>query len=161
MTTQTATTFTIDSLHSTAEFSVKHMMIATVRGRFGEIEGVIRLDEEDPARSSVEATIDAASIDTGVAMRDDDLRSSNFFDVEQYPLIRFRSTSVERIDDERLRERAISPSGRSRARSSWTPNSRAGASATRGRISLASRLRPASTGRTSACPTTRSWKPER
>jgi len=103
MTVQTATTFTIDPVHSTVEFAVKHMMIATVRGRFGEFEGTIRFDDEDPARSSVQAVIQSSSVDSGVAMRDDDLRSPNFLDAERYPLIRFASTAVERLDKARWR----------------------------------------------------------
>ena len=103
MTVQTATTFTIDPVHSTVEFAVKHRMIATVRGRFGEFEGTIRFDDEDPARSSVQAVIQSSSVDSGVAMRDDDLRSPNFLDAERYPLIRFASTAVERLDKERWR----------------------------------------------------------
>jgi polyisoprenoid-binding protein YceI len=103
MTTQTTTTYAIDAMHSSAEFAVKHMMIATVKGRFGQMEGTIRLDDETPSRSSVEATIDVASIDTGVAMRDDDLRSANFFDAERFPAIRFKSSAVERLDAENWR----------------------------------------------------------
>lgn len=101
LTSPGVTTFTIDPVHSSAEFSVKHMMVATVRGRFRDLEGTISFDEADPARSSVEATIQAASIDTGVEARDADLRSANFFDVERFPLIRFRSTSVEHKGDDR------------------------------------------------------------
>lgn len=103
MTTQTITAYVIDPVHSSAEFSVKHMMIATVRGRFRELEGTVLLDEGDPTRSSVDATIYTASVDTGVEMRDNDLRSDNFFAADRFPTLRFRSTAVERIDDERWR----------------------------------------------------------
>jgi len=97
MTTSTTatTTFAIDAGHSTAEFAVKHMMVSTVKGRFKDLEGTIYLDESVPARSSVEATIQAASIDSGVEMRDNDLRSTNFFDVETYPTLSFKSTRLE------------------------------------------------------------------
>jgi polyisoprenoid-binding protein YceI len=96
-------TYAIDSSHSSAEFSVKHMMISTVKGTFREIEGTIKIDEEAPERSSVEAAISTASVDTGVGMRDDDLRSENFFYVAQYPRITFRSTSVEPVDGDTWR----------------------------------------------------------
>jgi len=99
-TTQTPTTYTIDPVHSSAEFAVKHMMVSTVRGRFRDLEGTIHLDEADPTRSEVQATIQTASVDTGVEARDNDLRSENFFHVEQFPTITFRSTSVERDGDD-------------------------------------------------------------
>lgn len=103
-TTATTTgTWTIDSAHSVAEFSVKHMMVSTVKGRFREVEGALSIDEERPERSSVSATIAAGSIDTGVEMRDNHLRSADFFEAETYPALTFRSTSVERVDDERWR----------------------------------------------------------
>lgn len=92
--TQTAS-YAIDPVHSSAEFSVKHMMVASSRGRFTDIEGSISLDEADPTRSSVQAVIRTASVDTGVEFRDNDLRSENFFDVERYPEMRFHSTRVE------------------------------------------------------------------
>lgn len=98
MTTQTTAstaTYTIDPAHSAVEFAVKHMMVASTRGRFTDFEGAIHLDEADPTRSSVEAVIRTASVDTGVEFRDNDLRSDNFFDAERYPEMRFRSTSVE------------------------------------------------------------------
>ena len=105
MTTRAATrtVYAIDPAHSTAEFSVKHMMISTVKGRFRDLEGKVYIDEEAPERSSVEATIRVASVDTGVEMRDDDLRSDNFFGAEKFPTITFRSTAVEKVDDERWR----------------------------------------------------------
>jgi polyisoprenoid-binding protein YceI len=106
MTTSTATktsTWTIDAAHSDAEFSLKHMMISTVKGRFRTVAGQIRLDEEQPEASSVTATIEAASVDTGVEMRDNHLRSADFFDAETYPQLAFRSTRVERVDDENWR----------------------------------------------------------
>ena len=88
MTTSTATktsTWTIDAAHSDAEFSLKHMMISTVKGRFRTVAGQIRLDEEQPEASSVTATIEAASVDTGVEMRDNHLRSADFFDADDLP----------------------------------------------------------------------------
>ncbi len=106
MTTSTSTktsTWTIDAAHSGAEFSLKHMMISTVKGRFRTVAGQIRLDEEQPEASAVTATIDAASVDTGVEMRDNHLRSADFFDSATYPELTFRSTRVERVDDENWR----------------------------------------------------------
>jgi polyisoprenoid-binding protein YceI len=95
--------YKIDTAHSLIEFAVKHMMVATVKGRFSTFDGTIVVDEQDPARSSVEVTIDAASIDTREPQRDNHLRSPDFLDVEKFPHITFRSTQVERIDDQRLR----------------------------------------------------------
>ncbi len=84
----------IDPAHTQIEFGVKHMMFTTVRGKFADFEGSIGLDVDDPSASSVQVTIDAASIDTGVADRDEHLRSADFFDVEEYPEITFQSTRV-------------------------------------------------------------------
>jgi len=89
------TTWTIDPAHSTVEFAVKHLMISTVKGRFVDVTGTIRADERDPKRSSVEATMSVASIDTRVEQRDNHLRSADFFDVEKYPTIVFKSTRIE------------------------------------------------------------------
>ena len=92
----TATTvWTIDTSHSAVEFSVKHMMFATSRGRFSEVQGTIMLDNENVANSTVEVEIGAASIDTHDAKRDEHLRSADFFDVETYPILTFRSTRVQ------------------------------------------------------------------
>jgi polyisoprenoid-binding protein YceI len=77
------------------EFSVKHMMFTTVRGRFGGLEGSLHLDSSSPEKSSVEVTIDAASLDTRVADRDAHLRGEDFFDVENHPTLTFRSRRVE------------------------------------------------------------------
>ena len=85
----------LDPAHSSIEFSVKHMMITTVRGRFKDIAATISIDEEHPEKSSVEAEIETASIDTGAPDRDMHLRSPDFFDVETYPTVTFRSTRVE------------------------------------------------------------------
>lgn len=101
-TAQTAvSTWTIDPAHSIAEFAVRHMMVSTVKGRFRSMEGTITLDEEQPERSSVVASIDVASIDTAQPDRDAHLRSDDFFNAERFPKMTFRSTRVERVDDER------------------------------------------------------------
>lgn len=85
-----------DSAHTTAAFSVRHMMISKVRGRFGGVTGAIEWDLDDPAKSSVEAAIDASTIDTREPQRDGHLRSPDFLNVQEHPTITFRSTRVER-----------------------------------------------------------------
>lgn len=91
-------TWIIDPAHSSVEFSVRHMMVTTVRGSFGEFSGRIEFDPERPEQASVEAVIQAASINTGTADRDAHLRSADFFDVEQFPTLTFKSTRVEAQD---------------------------------------------------------------
>lgn len=92
---KTATRWDVDPAHSSVNFSVRHMMFATVRGGFKSLQAVVHLDETDPSRSLVEAEIDAKSIDTGVQDRDDHLRSADFLDAEAHPKLTFRSTRVE------------------------------------------------------------------
>src|SRR6185312_8668624 len=87
-------TWKIDPAHSVAEFKVKHMMISNVKGRFTGVSGALQLDENNVANSRVEASIDAGSISTGDVQRDGHLKSADFFDVEQYPTLTFRSTRV-------------------------------------------------------------------
>ena len=94
-TTSQTTTWQLDPTHSSVEFSVKHMMMTTVRGRFKEIEATLRGDRDHPDDAGVEATIAVASIDTGVADRDAHLRGADFFDAEHFPEITFRSTRIE------------------------------------------------------------------
>jgi polyisoprenoid-binding protein YceI len=89
-----ATTWQIEPNHTFAHFSVRHMMVSNIRGQFSKIRGTIVLDDADVTRSSIEATIDASTIDTAQPDRDKDLRSPNFFDVEKYPSITFKSKSV-------------------------------------------------------------------
>ncbi len=89
------TTWTIDKTHSQVGFAVKHMMFTTVRGRFAELEGSVKLDADAPERSSVEVAIRADSIDTQVDGRDQHLRSADFLDVEKHPALTFRSRRVE------------------------------------------------------------------
>lgn len=93
--TSTVTTWNIDPAHSVAEFKVKHMMIANVKGKFTGIAGSLNLDEDNPARSSVEAAIPLATLSTGDAQRDAHLKSADFFDVEKYPEMTFKSTKIE------------------------------------------------------------------
>ena len=96
MTTATTTqTFTIDKAHSEAVFQVRHL-ITKVRGRFSNFAGRIEFDQERPENSSVNVTIDAASIDTNEPDRDKHLRSNDFFGVETHPQIKFNSTEVRK-----------------------------------------------------------------
>jgi polyisoprenoid-binding protein YceI len=88
-------TWTIDSAHSEINFSVRHMMIATVRGRFEKFSGTVDFNEDEPARSRVEVQIDAKSINTRESQRDGHLKSPDFLDVEKYPYIKFQSKSIE------------------------------------------------------------------
>lgn len=85
----------MDPEHSLVEFSVRHMMIASVKGRFGKIEGTVRFDPADPASAGVAVSIAAESIDTGIAARDAHLRSSDFFDVEAHPVLTYAGRAVD------------------------------------------------------------------
>jgi polyisoprenoid-binding protein YceI len=99
-------TWQLDPNHSSVEFSVKHMMMTTVRGRFKNVQATLRGDRDHPEDAGVEATIETASVDTGVADRDGHLRSADFFDVERFPHITFRSTGIEnppKKEDDRFR----------------------------------------------------------
>jgi polyisoprenoid-binding protein YceI len=87
-------TWKIDPSHSAANFSVRHLGISNVHGRFGGVSGQIVLDPADLTKSSVHATIDTTTIDTGVAMRDTDLKSDHFFDVAKFPTMVFVSKSI-------------------------------------------------------------------
>src|ERR1700723_1636570 len=91
------TTWNIDPVHSVAEFKVKHMMISNVKGQFTRVQGELNLDENDLTKSSVEASIDAASINTRDAQRDGHLKSADFFDVEKFPTLSFKSTQISRV----------------------------------------------------------------
>lgn len=96
-------TWELDGNHSTAGFSVTHMMVNTVRGAFGKSTGTIVLDEDDVTKSKIDATIDASTVDTRVADRDKHLKSEDFFFVEKYPAITFKSTSIEKGAEGKLR----------------------------------------------------------
>jgi polyisoprenoid-binding protein YceI len=85
----------IDDVHSHISFSVRHMMVTTVRGQFKKYRGVVHLDSDDFTKSTFEGEIEVASIDTGNAQRDDHLRNSDFFDAPNHPKITFKSRSVE------------------------------------------------------------------
>jgi polyisoprenoid-binding protein YceI len=93
------TQWKIDPMHSEADFAIKHLAISTVHGSFHGLSGVINFDPADMAKSSVEATIPVATVDTGVAPRDNDLKSPRFFDATQFPTMTFKSTSVRKAGD--------------------------------------------------------------
>ncbi len=96
------TTWNIDPAHSVAEFKVKHMMISNVKGQFAKVTGVLTLDESDLADSRVEALIEAASIETRDAQRDPHLKSADFFHVEKFPTLSFKSTRISLVRDGEL-----------------------------------------------------------
>ncbi len=97
------TTWEIDPAHTAAGFSVKHLMISTVRGQFKGITGTINWDDQDISKSTVDVTIDAKTVDTSEPQRDKDLRSDRFFDTEKFPTITFKSTKVEQVSAGRLK----------------------------------------------------------
>jgi len=98
-----ASTWEIDPAHSHASFTIRHMVISNVRGDFGKTTGTLTLDEKDITKSTVEATIDATTIDTREAKRDEHLKSPDFFDVAKYPVITFKSTKVEKAGKDGLK----------------------------------------------------------
>lgn len=97
------TKWNIDLAHSGIGFTIRHMVVSKVRGRFAKFSGSLNLDDEDLTRSVVEATIDASSIDTGTPDRDTHLRSADFFDVERFPELRFRSARIEKLGNDRYK----------------------------------------------------------
>ncbi len=98
-----AENYTIDTLHSTAHFAVRHMMITTVRGQFGGVKGTVKYDAKNPSATVVEATIDAATINSGEPKRDADLKGEEFFDIKKYPVMKFQSAKVESAGAGRLK----------------------------------------------------------
>ena len=133
--------WTLDTAHSGITFSVRHMVVAKVRGRFAAWTGTVEIDEADPGRSRVEVEIDASSIDTGLAQRDQHLRSADFLDVEQFPTLRFQSKRIENVRGDRFdvigeltlhgvtRELTLAVERGGQAKDPWG-NQRAGFSAT-------------------------------
>lgn len=91
------TVWTIDPAHTNVEFGVRHLMISTVKGRFGDVTGTVALDLEQPTRAALDVTIAAASIDTRNADRDTHLRSPDFFDAARFPTLRYVSRRVEQL----------------------------------------------------------------
>jgi polyisoprenoid-binding protein YceI len=98
-----ASTWEIDPAHTSVQFSVRHLMISNVRGELQKVSGTVQADDQDPTRSVIQATIDAASIDTREAKRDEHLRSADFLDVAQHPTITFRSKKIEKAGDRRYK----------------------------------------------------------
>jgi polyisoprenoid-binding protein YceI len=96
------TTYNLDPAHSTASFSIKHMMIAKVHGGFEKLSGKLVLDSKEISKSSIDVTIDAASINTREPQRDTHLKSADFFNVEKFPHLTFKSTNIEQDGDELL-----------------------------------------------------------
>jgi polyisoprenoid-binding protein YceI len=97
------TNWQIDPQHSSAQFSVRHMAISTVRGAFNKVTGTIALDDKDITKSTVDVTIDATTVDTHEPNRDSDIRSDKFFDVAHYPSITFKSKKVEQVAPGKLK----------------------------------------------------------
>jgi polyisoprenoid-binding protein YceI len=93
----------IDTVHSGINFSVRHMVVSKVRGRFAKFSGTLDLDDGDLTRSTIEVAIDAASIDTGTPQRDGHLRSPDFLDAERFPVLRFKSARIEKAGGDRYR----------------------------------------------------------
>jgi polyisoprenoid-binding protein YceI len=93
----------IDPQHSSAQFSVRHMTISTVRGAFSKLNGIVVLDDKDITKSVVNVTIDVNTVDTREPDRDNDLRSDKFFDVAHYPTITFKSKKVEQVAPGKLK----------------------------------------------------------
>jgi len=93
----------IDPQHSSAQFSVRHMAISTVRGAFSKVTGTIVLDDKDITKSTVDVAIDVTTVDTREPNRDSDLRSDKFFDVAHYPAMTFKSKKVEQLAPGKLK----------------------------------------------------------
>lgn len=92
-------TWNFDPAHFDVQFSARHMMVATVRGKFTGVTGSVQFDPENPATASVEATIDVSTVDTGMADRDGHLKSGDFFNVEEFPTMTFKSNAVNLTGD--------------------------------------------------------------
>lgn len=88
----------VDPSHTTVEFSVRHLMIATVKGYFGKVSGTIEADTADLTTATIDATVDATSIDTRDEQRDAHLRSADFFETDAHPTLTLKSTKIERVN---------------------------------------------------------------
>jgi polyisoprenoid-binding protein YceI len=99
----TTNQWNIDGTHSGVNFSIRHMVVSKVRGRFTKLSGALELDLADLTRSTIDVRIDASSIDTGTQQRDDHLRSADFFDVEKFPELRYQSKRIESLGKDRYR----------------------------------------------------------
>ncbi len=106
-----AQSYDIDSAHSGASFTVKHMMVTNVSGRFSNVQGKVSFDEKNMAKSSIEATVDVATINTNEPKRDGHLKSPDFFDVAKYPTMTFKSSKVYKADGKILVDGMLSLHG--------------------------------------------------
>jgi polyisoprenoid-binding protein YceI len=98
-----ATTWDIDTSHSSAQFSVRHLMISTLRGEFAKVSGTVNLDDKDVSKSSVDAAVDASTVSSRDAKRDEHLKSADFFDVAKYPELTFKSKSFKKAGKDKLK----------------------------------------------------------
>jgi polyisoprenoid-binding protein YceI len=98
-----ADSWKIDPNHTAAQFAIRHLGVSTVRGAFTKVSGSAEYDPADLSKTSIDATIDASSVDTRVEMRDNDLRSPNFFDVQKYPTITFKSKRASAAGDGKIK----------------------------------------------------------
>ena len=96
-------TYSIDPEHSNVQFKVRHLMVSNVKGVFGKVQGIIDIDDKDISKSKVKVTIDTESINTGVAKRDEHLRSADFFDVSKYPAMTYVSKKVMKSGEGKLK----------------------------------------------------------
>jgi polyisoprenoid-binding protein YceI len=99
----TAATWDLDPSHTSVEFSVRHMMATTVKGQFEKVQGTVELDDKDITKSTVEVTIDLASVNTHEPKRDGHLKSPDFFDVAKFPTATFKSTKVQKVGKDKLK----------------------------------------------------------
>jgi len=102
-TTETKSLWTFDLTHSSVNFTVRHLVISKVRGRFTKWDGKLLMDENDPTSAQLDVAIEAGSIDTGVEQRDTHLKSADFLDVGRFPAIAFRGAQVEKVEEGRYR----------------------------------------------------------
>lgn len=98
-----ASTWEIDTAHAAGNFSVKHMMVSNVNGTLGDVTGKVEVDDKDITKSKVEASIDLKGINTKQSKRDDHLRSADFFEVEKFPVLTFKSTKIEKGEGTKLK----------------------------------------------------------
>ena len=98
-----ASTWEMDPVHSAIEFSVRHMMVSTVKGQFEKVKGTLELDDKDVTKSTVEVTIELGSVNTHEAKRDGHLKSADFFDVAKFPAATFKSTKVQKAGKNKLK----------------------------------------------------------